>query len=158
MPACVFFGNVKNDYESIDIIDLSDIYENICDFFEFLIAKKGVKLFYTVANSDFDYLCGMAIESLKEKYADIVLIKFAAKNDRAFANDIAFDRIINSSRAGYIKRCECAAFCSDYILIDNGMLKGLRGDIFNYFVLGKCFREKNVHIFCLGQHGIRAII
>lgn len=122
-------------------------------FFEFLIVKKGIKLFYTVANSDFDYLCGVAIESLKEKYVDIVLIKFAAKNDRTFANDIAFDRIINSSRVGYIKRCECAAFCSDYILIDNGMLKGRRGDIFNYMVLSKCLSIKHIRLFCLKKLG-----
>lgn len=158
MPACAFFGKFKDD-ESVDFIDFYDMYEKVYYFFEFLIIKTDVKIFYTTADSDFDSMCEAAIGSLKEKYKDIELVKIAEKGDNTQRRDPAFDRIINLSRGGYIKRCVYAALRSEYILIDNVITNGLRGEIFMYFVLSKCLSEKNIHLFRLDKHrNIKMII
>lgn len=150
MYICVFFGDPKEDYDEMDIIEEYDMYENIYDFFEFLILKRGVKLFYSTANSDFDYLCEMAVSSLKEKYEDIELVKIAEKGDHKHREDFSYDRIINFENKNYKKRCIYAAHLSDYIFFDKFRSDdGLIDNFVMSIVLSKCFNEEKTRIYSL---------
>ena len=131
MPACVFFGTTKDEDISLDMFD------TLVAFFRSLIVEDNVKVFYTTAKSDFDFMCEVAVDILRDRYKDVELVKIAGKNERKHREFPPYDRIIYFENNNYMKRCIYAAHLSDHILFDKVATNGLLDRFFLIIGLSK---------------------
>lgn len=113
MPACAFFGTVRQQTITIEM------YETMYKVFKQLINKKGVRLFYSTALSDFDFACEEVIVTLKKFYPDVELVKVARKDDRQPICETHYDGIIRFENNNNKKRCIHTSLLAEYILIDS---------------------------------------
>lgn len=143
MLTCAFFGNMKD--KDITILTL----DAIIDTFEFLIKKKGVKLFYSTARTDFDAACEFSVGILKESYPEIELIKIAAKNDREQRENPAYDYIMNFDNRNYRRRYMYTSKLADYIFVDAITPSGSRDTLFSDIWYVNRNRIDNIHFLSL---------
>ena len=143
MPACAFFGNTKDKDITVDTLDA------IADLFEYLIVKKGVRVFYSTAKTDFDSACEGVIGILKKEHPDIELIKIAGKNDKKQRDDPAYDHIINFENNNYRKRYRYTSRLVEYILIDTVVASGPRDTLFSDILFTNRHRMDDVNIITL---------
>ena len=125
MPSCAFFGNLKD--KDISILTLDAILE----IFEYFVEKKGVKVFYSTARTDFDSSCEFVVGLLKERYPDIELIKIAGKHDRKQRENPPYDHIMNFHNFNFRKRYMYTSKLAEYILIDSIVPSGPRDTLFS---------------------------
>lgn len=93
MKKCCFYGDINEN--DIDLSLLCRLY----DFFEYLIDKQDVCIFYSASKNTFDNFCEGIINGLKSKYNHIKLIKVVPDAYKAFMNekdldDTPFDDVV----------------------------------------------------------------
>ncbi len=123
MKSCSFFGTVKKEQMTHEF--LSCIYR----LFFYLIAEKGVTMFFTTAHTEFDFACEDILFCLKESFPDILIEKIAAKNCRCDFSDEKYDRYVTFRDGSYYKRCVYIAKMSDYVIFDSISAKGMKGEV-----------------------------
>lgn len=160
VPACGFVGALKDEEMSPEFtVWLKYI---IRDF----IVTDHVRIFYSPSHSDFDLLCESIVLYYRQKYRDILLIKYASKKYKRRKTDNQYDQVINSECSNYYDRCCRLAEMCKFVIYDSvgetgAQVEAYLSHIFNtgdipvadISVTGSLKRFKKIRSMCSGGSG-----